>query len=148
MPTNKLTPNFTFEELTLSETATRHRIANDPNDRQLANLKRVAETLEQVRAMLGHEAIMITSGYRSPEVNRLIGGAANSAHMSGLAVDFVMTEFTPLEICHGLAPRLVELRIDQLILEFGRWTHLGLIEGDPRHMALTIDHRGTRSGFG
>ena len=43
---------------------------------------------------------------------------------------------------------MVELAIDQLIMEFDQWVHLGLSIGSPRHQALTIDMRGTRSGFG
>jgi hypothetical protein len=40
-----------------------------------------------------------------------------------------------------------ELGIDQLIHEFNTWVHLGLSAGEPRHMALTIDNRGTHHGF-
>jgi hypothetical protein len=68
--------------------------------------------------------------------------------MSGLAVDFSCPGFgTPRAICKALEPHMKELGIDQLIHEYDTWVHLGLRD-PPRHMALTIDTKGTRTGFG
>jgi len=148
MPTTMLTPHFTLEEFTASQTASRLGISNIPTGQAMDNVKRTAETMERVRELLGGKPILISSGYRSPEVNRAVGGAANSAHLSGLAVDFTCPGFgDPLDICHALEARLQDLRVDQLIYEFSSWVHLGLAAGDPRLMMLTIDSSGTRWGF-
>jgi uncharacterized protein YcbK (DUF882 family) len=145
-----LTPNFTLEEFTDSQTAARKGIHNVPvaQSQERKNLQRTAETMEKVRAILGDKPILISSGYRSPPVNAAVGGSKNSAHMSGLAVDFSCPGFgTPRAICKKLQPHMKELGVDQLIYEYDTWVHLGL--GDaPRHMALTIDAKGTRAGFG
>jgi hypothetical protein len=104
--------------------------------------------MEKVRTILGDKPILISSGYRSPQVNAAVGGSVNSQHMSGMAVDFSCPGFgTPLAICKELEPHMKELGIDQLIHEYDTWVHLGLSLAPPRHMALTIDKRGTRSGF-
>lgn len=146
-----LTPHFTLEEFTDSQTAARKGIHNVPsaNTPERANLARTAETMEEVRRILGEKPILISSGYRAPAVNAAVGGSKGSKHMSGLAVDFICPGFgTPLAICKKLQPQMRELGIDQLIHEYDTWVHLGLTTGTPRHMALTIDVKGTRTGFG
>lgn len=152
MPTN-LTPNFTLEEFTDSQTAARKGMHNVPgaNSLERNNLQRASEVLEQVRTLLGDKPILISSGYRSVAVNAAVGGSKSSAHISGLAVDFSCPAFgTPLAICKKLHPHMKELGIDQLIHEYDTWVHLGLSAGGikPREIALTIDNRGQRSGFG
>ncbi|MEX3690592.1 D-Ala-D-Ala carboxypeptidase family metallohydrolase [Paraburkholderia sp. BR14263] len=121
----KLTPNFTVEELSISETATRHGISNDPGPAELANLLRLAVTLEDVRTLLGDRPVIVTSGFRAPGVNRLVGGAANSDHPRGLAADFICPGFgSPLQICATIEKsRAIEF--DQLIFE-GTWVHLSV----------------------
>jgi zinc D-Ala-D-Ala carboxypeptidase len=146
----QLTTHFTLEEFTDSQTAARKGINNVPSvgSPERANLMRTAETMEQVRTILGDKPILISSGYRNPQVNAAVGGSKSSAHMSGLAVDFSCPGFgTPLQICKKLHPYMKELEIDQLIHEYDTWVHLGLTGGAPRHMAMTIDNKGTRNGF-
>lgn len=145
-----LTPHFTLEEFTDSQTAARKGLHNIPSTDSLEyrNLHRIAETMEKVRTILGDKPILISSGYRSPQVNRLVGGSKSSKHINGLAADFSCPGFgTPLQICKRLEPHMKELEIDQLIHEYDTWVHLGLSNSGPRHMALTIDKKGTRSGF-
>lgn len=145
-----LTPHFTLEEFTTSETAARKGIHNVPhtNSAEYRNLVRTAEVMELVRTRLDDKPILISSGYRSPQVNAAVGGSKNSAHMSGLAVDFICPGFgTVKQICKKLEPVMREFGIDQLIYEYDTWVHLGLTNGTPRHMALTIDNKGTRTGF-
>ena len=146
----QLTPHFALSELTDSQTAARHGIHNVPKEgsQEYRNLQRTAETMEKVRATLGDKPILVSSGYRSPRVNTLVGGSRGSAHTKGLGCDFTSPGFgTPLEICKALEPRMVELAIDQLIMEFSQWVHCGLASGEPRHQCLTIDISGTRAGF-
>jgi zinc D-Ala-D-Ala carboxypeptidase len=146
----QLTPHFTLEEFTDSQTAARKGIKNIPpeNSQERKNIQLTAETMELVRTKLGDKPILISSGYRSPQVNAAVGGSKSSAHMSGLAVDFSCPGFgTPKQICKKLEPIMKELGIDQLIHEYDTWVHLGLTSGTPRHMAMTIDNKGTRNGF-
>ncbi len=148
MTTTKLTEHFTLDEFTASQTAARMGIPNVPAGDELANVQRTAEVMERVRTLLGNRPILISSGYRCPEVNRAVGGSSTSAHMSGLAVDFTCPGFgSPREICNALSPHMADLGLDQLIYEFDSWVHLGLSTGAPRMMALTIDSAGTRTGF-
>lgn len=146
----QLTPHFTLAEMTDSQTAARKGLHNVPamGTPERANLERTAQTMEEVRTILGDKPILISSGFRAPAVNAAVGGSKSSAHMSGLAVDFSCPGFgTPLQICKALEPHMRKLGIDQLIHEYGTWVHLGLAGGAPRHMALTIDNKGTRTGF-
>jgi zinc D-Ala-D-Ala carboxypeptidase len=146
----QLTPHFTLEEFTDSQTAARMGLNNVPSSTSIerGNLQRTAETMEKVRALLGDKPVLISSGYRSPQVNAAVGGSKSSAHISGLAADFSCPGFgTPKHICKHLHAHMKALRIDQLIHEYDTWVHLGLSAGEPRNQALTIDNKGTRSGF-
>jgi hypothetical protein len=146
--TTYLTAHFSLEELVASQSAARLGLDNSPPAPQLANLRRLAGTMELVRDLLGGHPVLISSGYRSPACNRAVGGAASSAHCQGLAIDFTVPGFgSPLEICRALEPHLAALEIDQLIHEFSAWCHLGLRAEAPRLMCLTINTGGTRHGF-
>lgn len=136
---NQLTTHFTLAELTASDTAARRGIDNTPSDFALANLLRTAQTLEEVRSKAaGNKPIIVTSGYRCPELNKAVGGAANSAHVLGLAADINQPGMTPYEF--GLAIQRAGIEFDQLIHEFGRWVHIGLAPAGqkPRRQLLTI----------
>src|SRR5439155_24929516 len=103
------------------------------------NLTRLAATLERVRQAVGNLPLHITSGYRSPELNARVGGSVNSMHMQGLAADFICPAFgVPLKVCRAIVE--AKIVVDQVIHEFGEWTHLGLSpEGQaPRNQTLTI----------
>jgi hypothetical protein len=120
----RLSPHFTLAELTLSQTASRMGLDNRPaSDQILANLGHTAGQMELVRALLGDKPISVSSGYRSPAVNRAVGGAPDSAHMLGHAVDFICPGFgSPIEICKHLALQPT-LAFDQIIQE-GTWVHI------------------------
>lgn len=129
-----LTPHFTVEELTASDTATRLGIDQIPQPSVLRNLCRLAQKLEVVRSILG-VPLVVTSGYRSPELNKAVGGARDSAHLTGNAADFRAPEFgTPQEIAKFLAER-PNLDFDQLIFE-GTWVHIAFTD-NPRRQVLT-----------
>lgn len=140
-----LSPHFTLEELTASETADRQSIDNQPTDVKVKNhLKFLAKNLEDVRECLG-SPIHINSAYRSLVVNALLGSKPTSAHVKGLAADFVCPGFgTPKEVVQRLSSSNVAY--DQLILEFDRWVHIGFAEEGyiPRKQVLIIDKTGTR----
>lgn len=126
----RLSPNFTLDELTASDTAVRHGIKNTPTPQHLANLKQVATAMERVRALFGR-AIVISSGYRNPEVNAKVGGVPTSAHALGWAVDFHVAGSSDLEAARKIAEegKVFGITWDQLIYEKGRCVHISF---DPR----------------
>ena len=145
-----LTQHFALEEFLVSETAARRGIPNTPDDAALANLERLAAVLEVVRTRLGHP-LLITSGYRSPALNTAVGGSQNSAHMRGLAADFHCPGYgNPLQVCQAIAAMdLLDVPFDQLINEFGQWTHFGLVPIDQARRAqlLTAVREGDKTVY-
>ena len=133
-----LSPHFSLVELVSSQVATRKGIDNAPAPAIVANLTRLAALLEQVRALVG-APIAISSGYRSPALNKAVGGAANSAHVLGLAADISTAKLTPKALT--LLIRHSDIAFDQLIYE-GTWVHIGLSAGAPRRQVLTAKFAG------
>ena len=138
-----LTPSFTREELTHTD----HReFDNVPNEDELANLYRLADFLEQVKALLGGKPIIVNSAFRSAEVNRAVGSSDKSQHRRGCAADIRVPGMTPDEVVKAIVGS--DLPYDQVIREFDRWTHVSIANTDdskPRSMALIIDKQGTRA---
>lgn len=138
-----LSRHFSLDELTLSQTAERNHIDNHPPQAVITNLYRTAEGLELVREALGNNPLSISSGYRSPDLNRRIGGAANSQHVEGKAADFTCPAFgTPRQIATAL--KKTGIKFDQLILEYDRWVHISFVAKNPRGQTLITDRAGTR----
>ena len=87
----KLSPHFTLGEMTKS--SSHPEVYNIPSHEAIANLKRLCGWLEVLRERynakygVGEEPIRINSGYRSPQLNRKIGGVATSNHLTGCAAD-------------------------------------------------------------
>ena len=133
-----LSPHFSLAELVSSQVATRKGIDNAPAPAIVANLTRLAALLELVRALVG-APIAISSGYRSLALNRAVGGAANSAHVLGLAADISTAKLTPKAL--ALLIRQSDIAFDQLIYE-GTWVHIGLSTGAPRRQVLTAKFAG------
>ena len=85
----RLSEHFSLRELTKTGTG----IENVPNEAQVENLKRLCRWLERLRKRWndkygeGDDPIIINSGFRSPEVNKAVGGVATSNHLTGCAVD-------------------------------------------------------------
>ena len=132
----KLSEHFTLEEMILSQTAARKDIDNTPTPAIVVNLRLTVATLEDIRTLLG-VPILVSSGYRSPALNKAVGGSKISAHMQGLAADFTAPGFgTVLQVARKIAAS--EIAYDQLIYEFGSWVHIGLSTGPPRQQNLSI----------
>ena len=124
----KLSEHFSLDEFTASETALRKGIDNTPPPVVTEKLRMLANTLEQVRTLLGNNSIRISSGYRCLALNRAIGSGDTSAHVLGYAVDFTCPKFgTPKEVANKIAES--PIKFDQLIYE-GTWVHLSI---DPRN---------------
>jgi zinc D-Ala-D-Ala carboxypeptidase len=114
----KLSPNFSLAELTRSETATRLALRNVPDTAEIALLTRVCtEILEPVRACFGRP-VMVSSGYRSPALNRAIpGSSATSEHCFGRAADFSVPGVSNAEVARWIAGGGLPLGFGQVILE-------------------------------
>ena len=85
----ELSKNFTLKEFLESKTARLHSIYEqwDPPPGVVDNLRQLCEHLLQpLRDGLG-ESIIISSGWRCPRLNTLVGGVGNSWHLSGRAAD-------------------------------------------------------------
>ena len=90
-------PNFTLEELTRSATARARGLDNTPTGETLERLKRLSWGLQRVRNAMGRP-LTINSGYRSPAVNKAVGGASRSSHMSGGAADISVRDMTAAQV--------------------------------------------------
>ena len=124
-----------LSEFVISQTAARYKIDNTPNNQQIENLYRVAYTLEIVRKIFKDQAIIVTSGYRSIDLNTAIKGSKTSAHMQGLAADFIIPGWQIEDIVDLLQNKI---GYDQLINEFGRWVHIGLSKTN-RQQVLNVN---------
>lgn len=92
------------------------------------NLETMACMLESIRASYGHP-IYVSSGYRSKDVNRFVGGAENSAHRKGLAVDIYITKQDDYDKIINIIKQ--KINFDQLIVyrdkdENVKWLHIGM----------------------
>ena len=131
-----LSLNFSLDEFTASQTATRQGIKNTPSTAVVENLRMLAALLEQVRTLLGSHSIHISSGYRSLALNRYIGSNDTSAHIRGYAADFTCPAFgTPIEVAKEIAES--NLKFDQCIFE-GTWVHLSC---DPQNRRQLLTAR-------
>lgn len=146
-----LTPHFTLSELSASSTADRLGLANTPAPEIVPRLVRTAEMLELIRSELG-APVTVTSGYRSPAVNRAVGGVTSSDHAQGHAAYIVAPKFgTPYQIAKKLAPLIDALGIGQLILEGikgKQWVHVSTHKPEKLvNRVITITDTGAQVGI-
>jgi zinc D-Ala-D-Ala carboxypeptidase len=124
-----LSAHFTLDEFTDSDTARRMGINNDLPIELMTNARATADMLERIRAYLVSESgrnipIIITSGYRCPQLNRAIGSSDTSDHRKAMACDFRAPAFgTPLQVCKAIAPVISVLGVGQIIYEH-TWVHV------------------------
>lgn len=133
----QLSRSFTLAEMTLSETAGRAGLSNVPPPIAIGHLAMLCwYVLEPLRQKIGRP-ILISSGYRSPQVNELVKGSASSLHRIGRAADLVVPGMAPRDVCKTV----IDLRLPftELILEFGEWTHVAVAEvgREPERRVLT-----------
>lgn len=135
---------FTMQELVRSRTAETHKptpIDNTPPANIVPNLHRLMDYLDKVREAYG-KPIRVSSGYRSPQLNSLVGGSPQSQHKQGLAADLVVPD---LDRLFGVIRKLGGF--DQLIDERpkgrGRWVHVSIAPegGKPRGKVMRYDGR-------
>ena len=121
-----ITPHFSWHEFQRSNEAARLGLNNDiPSQHVCSNVERLcADILEPLRAHFA-KPISIWSGYRSPPLNRAIGGSKGSAHCDGRAADIVIPPHEVRKIGDWIAAES-GLPFDQVIVEFGRWIHVSV----------------------
>ena len=130
----RLSEHFTLEEFVRSRKAQARGIKNEPPAEAVEGLKLLVQhILEPLRLAWG-QPIFVNSGYRSPALNRVVGGARNSQHLLGQAADIV-ADLTLLN--YDLGQRIIELGLpfDQLIFED---CYVEYVAGRPQHRCRWI----------
>lgn len=136
----KLAKNFSVAELSKSEAATRQGLDNTPSMVVIDNLQQLTDNiLQPIRDKFG--AVVVTSGYRSPAVNKAIGGSTTSDHCKGYAADFEVLGMDNKELALWIKDNL---KFTQLILEFyhkgvpdSGWVHVSYNKDNLKNEALT-----------
>ena len=139
----KLSEHFSLGEFTKS--GSHPEVYNVPSHEAIANLKRLCTWLEVLRLRAGNP-IRINSGYRSPQLNRKIGGAANSNHLTGCAVD-IRTSGMEQAICYAAIlinySKESNQDFDELLIEKNRygaiWLHFAVRPSHNRRSLLFIN---------
>lgn len=133
--------HFNLSEFFRSSTAAKNGIKNEPSIDARATIARninllVDNVLDPIRDIT-HAPVLITSGYRCPLVNKLVGGVDNSQHMSGYAADFHVQGFTPSMMYQLFLYIFNTLEFDQLIFYRRKnIIHVSYVENCNRHEAF------------
>ena len=137
-----LSEHFVLGEFTRSKYP---EVYNIPSHEAIANLKRLCEWLEVLRDKVGH-AIVINSGYRSPQLNKKVGGAPTSNHLTGCAADIRTSGFKQaIEYAAILIAYATESdqEFDELLIEKNRygavWLHFAVRAKENRRKILFIN---------
>ena len=109
-------PHFTLAELTRSRTAVKKHLTNDPDGDAISALQELCRVVLEPLRRMWDEPIIVTSGYRSPRLNRAVGGVPNSQHCLGMAADIVAVNPEDT-ITLGRLAQSLQLPFDQLIFE-------------------------------
>jgi hypothetical protein len=137
--------NFKALDFLKSDTATKNNVLNIPTayymQVTLNNLAVTASKIQEIRDLLS-QPIHITSGFRCIELNKLVGGASSSQHITGEAIDFICPKFgNPDKIVRFLREKNIE--VDQCIIEKSgskEWVHLSIKKFKNRNEFAIIDN--------
>mgnify|MGYP003648894804 FL=1 len=126
-----ISKHISYKEGVYSRTATRRNIKNNPNAEQMKNMVAIAEEVFEPLRMWVNGPIKINSFFRSPELNKAIGGSGKSQHCHGQAIDIDDTfgRATNAEMFEFIKKHL---DFDQIIWEFGDednpdWVHVSYV---------------------
>jgi len=137
----KLTTNFSLAEMTASQTAARKGIPNNPTPGQIENLKKLCESVLQPIRNHYDAPVIVSSGFRSPELCVLIGSSIDSQHAKGQAADLQVSGIDNEALATWIKNNL---DFDQLILEFYKkeegphsgWIHVSYVGKENRKQSL------------
>ena len=134
-----LSKNFTVAELSKSEAAIRQGLDNTPSMIVIDNLQALVDNiLQPLREKFG--SVIVTSGYRSPDVNKAIGGSTTSDHCKGFAADFEVLGMDNRQLALYIKDNM---KFTQLILEFytgvpdSGWVHVSYDPKNLKNQSLT-----------
>lgn len=128
---------FKMSELIHSDKAILHRINNMPDINSLDNmLNLIHYCLNPIRTAI-KKPMIVTSGYRCEELNKLVGGADNSNHLTGCACDFIIQGMKPKEIIKFI--NAMNIEYDELINEYDKWVHISFNKGNNRQQSFKIE---------
>jgi uncharacterized protein YcbK (DUF882 family) len=146
----KLTENFSLKEMTQSQTALKNNIDNEPSAEQIENLRQLCQTILQPIREDFQLPIKITSGFRSPELCKILGSKPTSQHCANdcAAADFEIPGVDNKKVFKHI---IENLPFDQIILEYydesdinSGWIHVSW-SSNPRGQALTKDKEGYKA---
>ena len=124
------TKNFSYDELIASATAKRLGLDNTPTPEEKERLRQLAEDILQPIRDAWRAPIVVTSGFRSEEVNKAVGGVKNSQHRLGEAADIKVGGKDRNKKLFNLIYKLIsqgKIKVGQLIDEYNyQWIHVSL----------------------
>jgi len=137
-----LSSNFHLSEMTKSQTASRLGISNQPSEEHLQNMIALCENVLEKIKDVWQKPVMVSSGYRSPALNKAVGGSATSQHCNGQAADIEIYDVDNCVLAQWISETL---EFDQLILEFhdhekgpnDGWVHISYNIAGNRQQVLT-----------
>jgi len=141
-----LSAHFTLAEMSRSAGAIRRGLDNTPPPQAIASMRLLClNVLEPIRAHFARP-VAITSGYRSPAVNKAVGGSSTSQHCKGEAADFTVPGVSNIDLAQWI---MRNLQYDQLIYEFGEagWIHCSWRDGPLRSQELSAVKRGGKTVY-
>ena len=146
-----LSENFSLAELVKSQTAVRKNINNEPGTAEINNLIHLAETVLQPVREHFSKPVVISSGYRSPELCEAIGSSAKSQHAKGEAADFEIPGVDNMQLATWISKNTI---FDQLILEYyepgdpnSGWVHCSAVKEGSRAQVLKATKVGGKTKY-
>ena len=148
----RITPNFTLQEMTKSQTATRLGLDNTPTEEHISSLRALCEAVIEPTRSQFNAPVIVSSGYRSEFLCEEIGSKPTSQHCKGEAVDFEIIGVDNHKVASWIQSNL---EYDQLILEHyesgkpnSGWVHVSYKkDGQNRKQALTFNGRSYQQGL-